>query len=169
MIIDLSKVLKYEDAKVEFDSCLDIKEVSFAGDTYRFLEPIRVTGSIHKSGGPLQLTGRVSGVMSVNCYRCMKEVQKDFNFQLDEILVSNDSHDTEDDEAIRFNGDKIDITEVVINNILINMSMKHLCSVDCKGLCPQCGADLNVTECKCSTEVIDPRLEVLKKLLNNKE
>lgn len=169
MIIDLSNVLKYEGAKIEFDSYLDIKEVDFVGDKYRFLKPIQVRGSVYKSGEPLQLTAQVSGAMNVNCYRCMRDVQKDFSFQMDEVLVNDDSYDTEDSEAIRFYGNQIDITEIVINNVLMNISMKHLCSQECKGLCQQCGVDLNEKDCKCSSEVIDPRMEVLKKLLNNKE
>ncbi|NIV30868.1 MAG: DUF177 domain-containing protein, partial [Anaerolineae bacterium] len=43
--------------------------------------------------------------------------------------------------------------------------MKPLCRADCKGLCPQCGATLNLESCACETERIDPRLELLKDLL----
>ncbi len=46
------------------------------------------------------------------------------------------------------------------------MQMKPLCDENCKGICPNCGADLNAGTCRCDKQEIDPRLEVLKKLLN---
>ncbi|MDY5613643.1 MAG: DUF177 domain-containing protein, partial [Dysosmobacter sp.] len=50
---------------------------------------------------------------------------------------------------------------------ILEMDTKTLCSEDCKGLCPRCGADLNLGPCSCKKEV-DPRLAALAKLLENK-
>jgi len=47
--------------------------------------------------------------------------------------------------------------------------MKPLCHADCKGLCPQCGANLNLESCTCENVQVDPRLAVLKNLLQSKE
>ena len=52
------------------------------------------------------------------------------------------------------------------DNISIENDQKFLCSESCKGLCVVCGTNLNVSECDCDTEEIDPRLEMFKKLLN---
>lgn len=45
--------------------------------------------------------------------------------------------------------------------------MTYLCKEDCKGLCPHCGADRNVTECDCESRQIDPRFAALRALLDN--
>jgi uncharacterized protein len=47
--------------------------------------------------------------------------------------------------------------------------MKPLCSEDCKGICPQCGQDLNEGECDCEIETVDPRLAKLKEFYNDQE
>ncbi|WP_094546520.1 YceD family protein [Petroclostridium xylanilyticum] len=169
MVIDLSNALKFEGSKVDFDSLMEVEKIEFMGDQYKFLQPVRVAGSVIKVGDTLQLNAQVSGSINVNCYRCMKAIQKDFCFSMDEVLINDDLSDVKDEEAIHFKGSQIDIKEIVINNILLNISMKHLCSQECKGLCPQCGTDLNIKECECRNEDIDPRFEVLKKLLNNNE
>ena len=55
---------------------------------------------------------------------------------------------------------------MVADNFLMNVEGRYLCSEDCKGLCPQCGADLNVEECGCNNENIDPRWSTLIDIMN---
>ena len=61
---------------------------------------------------------------------------------------------------------KLDLDELATADILLELPSKHLCKPDCKGLCPDCGADLNETACDCGKHRIDPRLEALKDLMN---
>ncbi len=62
-------------------------------------------------------------------------------------------------------GDSIDLREPVMESILLELPVKVLCSEECKGLCPICGADRNVEECSCSIHEVDPRMQQLKRLL----
>jgi len=60
----------------------------------------------------------------------------------------------------------VSVAPIVEERIQIALPMKPLCREDCRGLCPQCGADRNVSPCSCVVEFIDPRwraLQVLKK------
>jgi uncharacterized protein len=59
----------------------------------------------------------------------------------------------------------LDLTEVVRQAIFLAIPMSPVCRADCAGLCPQCGQNLNEGQCHCVSEVVDPRLEVLKQLL----
>ena len=61
----------------------------------------------------------------------------------------------------------MDLSEIVINNILIGMPLKSLCRENCKGLCPKCGKDLNLGDCDCPKKEIDSRFAVLKELLKD--
>ena len=61
----------------------------------------------------------------------------------------------------------IDADDTLIEQILLELPLKHLCREDCKGLCPKCGADLNTTQCSCDTSDPDPRFDVLRKLLED--
>ena len=62
----------------------------------------------------------------------------------------------------------VDAEEVARTAFILGMDSKFLCSEDCKGLCPTCGADLNLGPCGCRKEV-DPRLAVLAQLLQQDE
>ena len=62
-----------------------------------------------------------------------------------------------------------DILPRVREAVILELPMRFLCSEDCKGLCPLCGANLNRGPCACGDREQDPRWEPLKKLLNNDE
>ena len=63
-----------------------------------------------------------------------------------------------------FDGQAIDVDEMVKEQILLAVPTRMLCREDCKGICPECGTDLNVGECKCVKDDIDPRWAALKNL-----
>ncbi|MBI5187527.1 MAG: DUF177 domain-containing protein, partial [Nitrospirae bacterium] len=68
-----------------------------------------------------------------------------------------------------YSGEELELLDLIKEQVMLNLPMKPLCSDSCKGICPQCGTDLNEGNCGCSREDIDPRLEVLKRLLEVKE
>ncbi|MGL5514994.1 MAG: YceD family protein, partial [Sporomusa sp.] len=65
-----------------------------------------------------------------------------------------------------FDGDEIDIIDLIRENILLAAPIKPVCSQSCRGLCPECGINLNIHTCSCISTKIDPRLAVLEKLLS---
>lgn len=166
MIVDLSTALKVEGSKVDIDTVLDIEPLELGGNTFDFAQPVHIVGAITNESGRLKLNAQVNGSVNVHCYRCLKGLQRDFLFTMEETIISEDMAVPEDQDVICIQNGKLDLKDIVINNILVNMSMKYLCSEDCKGLCAKCGTDLNEKECSCDTRDVDPRLEVLKRLLH---
>ena len=71
------------------------------------------------------------------------------------------------DEIVLLEDGQVDAGELAREAFILEMDTKTLCPEDCKGLCPRCGADLNLGPCSCKKDV-DPRLAVLAKLLENK-
>ena len=61
-------------------------------------------------------------------------------------------------------GDIIDLTDTIREHIIIALPMKPLCSSRCKGICPNCGEDLNSSSCTCSNNIVDERFKGLDKL-----
>ena len=61
----------------------------------------------------------------------------------------------------------LELSYVLTDSFLMDVSGRYLCSDDCKGLCPHCGTDLNVSECNCENEYIDPRWEKLAEIMKN--
>ena len=61
--------------------------------------------------------------------------------------------------------DRVDLRGSVRDQVLLEVPLIHLCREDCKGICSECGTDLNANQCKCRNEgQIDPRLAVLKEI-----
>ena len=106
------------------------------------------------------------GTYYASCDRCGKLFNVDFSFEIIENLVQEQTLELKDD-VILIEENKIDISQIIISNIIINMPMKFVCYDDCKGLCANCGANLNIEKCSCNKKEIDSRLSVLKSLLKD--
>ena len=63
-----------------------------------------------------------------------------------------------------FDGDAIDVDEIVKEQVLLAVPTRMLCREDCKGICPECGTDRNTGDCNCVANDIDPRWAALKNL-----
>ena len=99
------------------------------------------------------------------CDRCGAEVTRKFQYTFEHFLAVSLSGDQNDD-YIETPDYTLDIDELLRSDILLEMPSKYLCREDCKGLCPKCGADLNLKDCGCVTKNTDPRFEVLQRLMN---
>ena len=84
------------------------------------------------------------------------------------LLATELADEASEDEIVLLEDDEVDLDALTTTAFVLAMESKNLCSEDCKGICPGCGADLNVEPCRCKPEV-DPRLAVLAKLLEDKE
>lgn len=166
MVVDLLPVLNNEGAERSVEGLVELNHLKLSESGPEFLEPVSVKGSMVNIGGAITFTGTVSGSFRVLCARCAKELCEPFAFDFSEALSNDTEKVSDDDTVVAFSGTAIDITDIVISNILTNLSLRYLCSDDCKGLCPKCGADLNVSPCNCDSFEVDPRMSVLKNLLN---
>jgi uncharacterized protein len=120
-------------------------------------------------------------VMNVNvrvnaefeCDRCTASFTRELNPVYKMVYIYGSGDDLDDDANMKYihpDADKIDISPEVRDFTLLSVPMKKLCSDECKGLCSNCGTDLNKSECSCELDSIDSRwlpLQDLKKKLNN--
>lgn len=166
MIIDLSEIIKDYGGKMDVSASIEMDNTEFLGETFKFQKPLNIEGAIINNTKSLELSANAVGEMQVHCARCGKLIDVPVKFRIHEILVREGS-DSEDDETVVFSGETLDISDIVLNSFLMSVSGKYLCSVDCKGLCPKCGADLNEGECGCDKDEIDPRWADLQKIMNN--
>jgi len=160
------------------DEGLDLAyEETVRSDSLSLLSPVSVALRVDKFGTEVLAKGEVRTRVELQCGRCLKNFQRDLDVAVNvvyhpaEELRGDERHEIKDDELDMgfYEGDELDVSELVIEQILLNVPMKPLCSEACKGICPKCGADLNVKACNCELRVADPRLGVLKKLLDGKE
>ena len=87
---------------------------------------------------------------------------------VDDVIEFNKTEsDEEQEEKDYIDGYNLDVDRLIFGELLVSIPGKILCREDCKGLCPVCGTNLNVAECGCDRDVLDPRMSVFKDILNN--
>ncbi|AZV56272.1 DUF177 domain-containing protein [Clostridium sp. AWRP] len=140
-----------------------VKEKGFYdGSEYiKLLEPLKFSGTLSKEGDILLLEGKINTLLELTCSRCLSKFSYAVNIDITERFTNNNK-ENKDDEAIFIDSNIIDITEIIENNIILILPIKRLCSENCKGLCQQCGTNLNNSKCQCKSDDIDPRLAKLK-------
>jgi len=166
MIIDINPILKGEKTELRLDYTLniedDLEDISFPG-------AFDVNGFVKDMAGYITLELKANVKYDTFCARCLAPISetKDISFVKTVITDEASLQNEDNDDYIISRDGMIDADESLIEQILLELPIKHLCKEDCKGLCPKCGADLNVTECNCDTSEPDPRFDVLRKLLEN--
>jgi uncharacterized protein len=156
-----------------------VRDVS--GDSLNVpVEDFGIEGPLHldatlarKGGGEYQLAGRLSGALLVPCSRCLEPFALSLASPVDVRLLpvaqleASDEHEVRDDDLTTefYRDETLDLAAIVREQCYLALPMKPLCRADCRGLCPQCGANLNQTTCSCDQTWVDPRLAALKALV----
>lgn len=164
-MINISDITTKKVSKKDVKIQLEINEFSDSYETYKVPEPVKVNVVLNMLGDVLCLDGDIEGCVQLTCARCLEKFSYNFQIELHEKLTNNP--DNKGDELIFINNDELDLTEIVENNIIMSLPIKRLCSEDCKGLCANCGTNLNFNSCNCKNSEIDPRLAKLKDLFSN--
>jgi uncharacterized protein len=131
-----------------------------------------VKGKVRLSGYEVFVNGHIDAQAQVDCDRCLQPVELPVStdFALEYITGSDyESSDvaelTEAEMSVSvFDGEGIDVDEIVKEQIVLAVPTRTLCREGCKGICPECGIDKNTGECQCVTDDIDPRWAALKNL-----
>lgn len=165
MKVDLTRLKLQPGRKEEFHFLSQGRDDFLAELGGKFLEPLEVRVEIENNGHLFVGQGEVKTLLALSCGRCLEP----FNYRIDcdmEILLAEslEDQDVDPDDIIWIYGDQADIFPRVEEVIFSQIPLNPLCSPNCQGLCPGCGANKNLTDCNCQTEDIDPRWAQLKKL-----
>ena len=167
MKLDLKPLAQQPGEVLPFALQVDLSDMEWYG-ARPFVQPVRVEGQVRNRAGALELKARLDTVLSLTCDRCAKPFQREKAVEYETLLAFELANEDSGDIVV-LNGDgELELDELMREVFLLEMDTKNLCSEDCKGLCPGCGADLNVESCRCKKEA-DPRLAVLAQLLERKE
>lgn len=164
MQIDLKKFFSGSDVSQTIDYSFDLSEVEVDG-FHPFVTPVEVHGTLSSFAGSAELKVELKYDFSMPCNRCMEETLKHCVLPIEHTLVRT-LHEEDNDSYIQVENESIDLDELFYSDIILELPSKYVCKEDCKGLCPTCGKNLNDGPCTCSRNQIDPRLEVLKKLID---
>lgn len=162
MIIDLKKYLLGECDTRELS--LDLTGLELDG-VKPFCAPI--TGKITLKGfaNSVLLDAHLEYTTIMPCDRCGEMSAREWNSNFSHVLVLELNDEEDNDEYIVVPDGRLNVDELLREDVLLELPSKYLCADDCKGLCPKCGKNLNEGACGCDNREIDPRLEILKSLL----
>ena len=162
MLLNVKPILHTPGKRLDFQFELDLSDMEFSG-RYPINRPVAVSGEVRNTAGILELTLNARSTLDAVCDRCGKAFaqEKDVPFA---CMLAEELQNEENDEIVLLEDGMVDVGDLARTAFILDMDTKTLCSEDCKGLCPRCGADLNIGPCSCKKET-DPRLAVLAKLL----
>ena len=165
MLLDLKSLFTGEVERIPFCFALDLSETEMNG-SYPFVFPISVEGAASDSYACILLQAEASFDYEAPCDRCAAPTRKRYTFRFSHVLAREVEEEENDDYILVDESFKLDLDELLRSDILLELPYKYLCREDCKGLCPSCGKNLNEGPCGCNLHQVDPRLEVLKKLID---
>jgi len=127
---------------------------------------IKVNAFVDKFEDSFRIKVNVKTELVEQCDKCLKEFKSQFDENGEQIYqVGKGEYEDDDIEVLPDNTKEIELNNLINEVFLINRPIQKICQEDCKGLCPDCGKNLNQTTCNCKNERIDPRLEKLKSLI----
>jgi uncharacterized protein len=147
MQLDISRALKTPGVSFKFAVSENLGAMSAGLEEIRFTKPVEVSGSYVFTGENFFLRGRIDAEYAVPCSRCLREVRAKMSIGFSEEFGKepDESHP----DRYLYQGECIEIGQMVNDLISLNTPMKHLCAEGCRGLCPTCGTDRNAADCRC--------------------
>ena len=185
------KIEEIRDEGLKKNEQLSLEKLGTAleGSGFRATEPLDVSATLRKVSGGVLVQGQFTSRVSTACKRCLADASltlpTSFTMNLvpkslarAEDVLDKDEQEEKDrgqgesggsfalndaDEEL-FDGKVIDLEPIVTEQVMLSLPMNALCREDCKGLCAQCGQNLNEKACGCETKFVDPRFAALKNI-----
>jgi uncharacterized protein len=174
MQLDLTR---YRQPLNEFAHIFQPEAVADEDDVYRVVAPSELAFQIHKDKDRFRLVGTVAAELELACSRCLEPYRLPIAAQFDvRYLPASEASaaverevDAEDLETSYYRNDEIDLNELLREQFYLALPMKPLCSEDCRGLCMQCGTNLNASRCDCAPGWDESPFAALKGLGRSRE
>lgn len=148
MVIDLRRLFEDPGERQELEGEISRERLDEITG-YEFVPPVTLKGVLESRAGIVTLRYNIQARLNAQCGRCLGRFIKDFSFDFEHIIVRELFGEDTGDYVVA-EGDRVDMDELGVSDLLPEMPAKLLCREDCKGLCPKCGADLNKSDCGCN-------------------
>lgn len=148
--------------------------INIGADLLTIEDDLKVCLNIMRVGKSFLVTGRLQAQVKVACARCLEDFicPLDLPFEDEWVLaedlaeyrkdvLANSNMTERIDDVFCLEKEEFDITEHIMEHFTLNLPMRFICSDTCRGLCPQCGSNLNNSPCTCQQQAVDSRLALL--------
>ena len=161
--------------KVRFDETFPPGQIDFSGEDLEQGSPLRATGVaelLPHTEGEVRVAGRYTVEMTAECDRCLGHARFPLDGAFDLFYRPAASMEREEETAIDageaemgfYEGDGLELEDILREQVLLALPMQRICSESCKGICPVCGKNRNETACDCPLESRDSRWDAFRKL-----
>jgi uncharacterized protein len=148
-------------------------ELDTREDEFRVTQDVVLVFDVEQQGAGYRLAGRLRTGLEVPCSRCAEPFGRPVDAQFDLLYLPTAANAGDGEREVGadelnaafYEGDEVDLAQLVREQCYLALPMKPLCREDCRGLCPVCGTNRNTQACGCDASWKDPRLAPLEGLL----
>ena len=152
-------------------------ELPFLNEHAALEEPVSVDFTLTHDELDLRLGGFVETSIRYTCARCLKQLSRRLSTSFDLLYLPQPGGGPDEEIELKYedmdvgfyDGVRLDVDLMVLEQIELAIPMRFICREDCRGLCHRCGADLNERTCGCPRDEPDPRLGVLREFRRKME
>ncbi|HUX46904.1 MAG TPA: DUF177 domain-containing protein [Desulfosporosinus sp.] len=162
MKVNVAQVRYSEGESVRFELMEEFTSFDLGTEALSFQAPVHVQLQVNKTNRVMLVYGNIQTELKATCGRCLETFVYPFSLSFQDEWVFR-AQATEDllETALLLDKDEVDIKERIFEQIVLALPMKFICSAECRGLCPSCGGNRNLTPCHCGEDEIDPRFAAL--------
>ena len=159
MIIDITDIVSNDNSNKRLTCSIDADDITYNHASYPIIDSKPFELSIVNEGNhTITISCSTSLGVSIPCDRCTEDVVYTFDVDVDKSLRIESEKIVDAEDLPFVSGNDIDVDSLLFDEILICWPAKILCREDCKGLCPECGINLNDKTCDCANKPKDPRM-----------
>lgn len=170
LLLDISRM---QEARDHIERSWDGDALPADAAVCRIRGPVALAFDVHRDRRQFRLMGRVAGTLGLTCCRCLEEYAKRVDEEFDVLCLpfsenagEGEREVEEDDLTTSYYRDQvIDLGQLMLEQFYLAVPMKPLCQEDCRGLCVECGTNLNTGSCSCVHRWKDSRLDGLRDVL----
>jgi len=123
-------------------------------------EPVHLHLHLERVSDGVVVRGEIDAQWQGVCSRCLEPVTGETRVHVDELFET----EPVEGETYRLDHDELDLQPLVRDALVLDLPGSPLCDPECRGLCPNCGTDRNISSCDCATDEADPRWAALRSL-----
>lgn len=165
-------VTKLDGSGSEFKFKIDGTELDL-GDDAKVRNSAEITGRVEKHSAETKVHGTIDATVVTECSRCLESIENDLEVKYSTSFVDPENFSDQPEKELQqdelevsvADTNEIDLKDLAREQLLLAMPAQNFCREDCKGLCPVCGGNKNLIDCKCEENETDPRWSALKDLI----
>lgn len=170
MLIDLSEVMSVPDKILQVEAESEQDCLILHGETCFFKKknPLKLTVT-NLGKKRVLVEGETDLILKIPCSRCLEAVSVPFEINYKREFDFGDEQSETLKETSYIDGYNLDTDLLIYEEVLLDFPMKVLCREDCKGICSNCGQNLNKRDCGCDRTSFDPRMSAIRDIFNNQK